>query len=103
MPRDFTSGRDAHPIYLLVLVGLSRPGCELVVPMLFPIALCRQPGQLALLIHMQHPRSCHTLLMDGSLHRLGIDGLPVDGLGQLGGREPAHFKQVALQLALVYL
>jgi hypothetical protein len=100
MPGDFHPGRDPHPIYLLILVALNRPGCEL--PMLTHIALCRHVGQLAVLIHMQHHRTRNVLLVHGGLYGVSIDGLPLDGLGESGGREPDYFPQVALQLALVH-
>src|SRR5690349_8030387 len=51
---------------------------------------------------MQHPRSRDPLLMDGSLHRVGIDDLPLDGIGEPGRWKPGHFKQVTLQLTLVH-
>src|SRR6266567_2187482 len=34
---------------------------------------------------------------------MGIKGLPLDGIGEPRCREPSHFKQVALQLALIHL
>ena len=101
MPCDFNPGRDAHPLHLLILVALSRPGCEQIVPMLFLIAVRRHVGQLALLIYMQRHRSRHVLLACGSLDRVSIDGLPLDSIREPGGREPDHFSQIALQLTLV--
>jgi hypothetical protein len=55
MPDDFKRGRDSHPIHLLILIRLTRPAFEPIVPMLFHIAVPRQESQLALLIHIQHP------------------------------------------------
>src|SRR2546422_6579336 len=102
MPDDFNPGRDAHPTHLSILVALTRPGCEQIAPMLFLKAVRRQMGQLALLIHMQHHRSRHVLLAYSSLDRVSIDGFPLDGIRQPGGREPDHFSQVALQLTLIH-
>src|SRR2546423_3587957 len=41
--------------------------------------------------------------MDGGPGWVGIKGLALDGIGEPARREPGHFKQVALQLALVHL
>src|SRR5450755_3727081 len=93
-------GRNAHAIGLAVLTELAQPGLELVVPVLFEIALRRHLRQLSLLIHMQFSLSHQSLLLDGRFRRMGINRLPCDGVGKPDGREPGRFQQVALQLAL---
>ncbi len=67
-----------------------------------PYSVLQSDGSAALLIHMQHHRSRDARLPEGDLHGVSIDGLPLNGIGQLGGREPDHFTHVALQLALVH-